>query len=38
VNGNGCDPELLAGTQDTKGDLAAIGYEDFVEHGASAGE
>ena len=38
VHGDGRDPELLAGPQDAKGDLAAIGYEDLVEHGASAGE
>ncbi len=29
---NGGDAELLAGPQDAKRDLAAIGYEDLVEH------
>jgi len=29
------DAELLAGSQDAKGDLATVGYEDFIEHGAS---
>lgn len=32
VHGDGRDPELLAGPEDAKGDLAAIGYEDLVEH------
>jgi hypothetical protein len=32
VNGNRGDPELLAGPEDAKGDLAAVGYEDLVEH------
>jgi len=29
---HGCDAEFLAGAQDAKCDLAAIGYEDLVEH------
>ncbi|MHC2437702.1 hypothetical protein ACVMB0_005077 [Bradyrhizobium sp. USDA 4451] len=32
---DGCDAEFLAGAQHAKRDLAAIGYEDLVEHGAS---
>ena len=32
VHGDGLDAELLAGTQDAKGDFAAIGYEDFLKH------
>jgi hypothetical protein len=32
MHGDGRDAELLAGPQDAKGDLAAIGYEDLVEH------
>src|SRR3569832_1318400 len=35
VHGDGRDAELLAGPEDKKGDLTAIGYEDLVEHGAS---
>ena len=30
---DGGDAELLARAQDAQGDLAAIGYEDLVEHG-----
>jgi hypothetical protein len=29
---DGVDTELLAGSQNTQRDLAAIGYEDLVEH------
>jgi hypothetical protein len=32
MHGDGRDPELLAGPEDAKGDLAAIGYEDLVEY------
>ena len=36
VNRNGTDAELLAGAQHPKRDLAAVGDEDFVEHGFAA--
>ncbi len=29
---DGCDAELLARAQDAQGNLAAIGYQDLVEH------
>jgi hypothetical protein len=29
---DGLDAKFLAGAQDTQGDLAAIGYQDFIEH------
>jgi hypothetical protein len=32
VHGNRRDAEFLAGTQDPERDLAAIGYENFIEH------
>jgi hypothetical protein len=28
------DPHLLQGTDDAAGDRAAIGYQDFIEHGS----
>ena len=34
MHGDGRDAELLAGAQHAQGDLAAIGYEDLVEHGS----
>ena len=37
VHRDGRDAELLAGAQDAKGNLAAIGDQDFVEHGACWG-
>jgi hypothetical protein len=36
--GNGGDAEFLASAQDAKCDLAAIGYQNFIEHAASRGE
>jgi hypothetical protein len=33
VHGDGLDAEFLAGPQDAQRDLAAIGDEDFLEHG-----
>jgi hypothetical protein len=33
VDGNGADPHLLEGSRDADGDLAAIGDQDFLEHG-----
>ena len=33
MHGDGGDAELLAGAQHPQGDFAAIGYEDFIEHG-----
>ncbi len=32
VDGESTDAEVFAGTDDAKGDLAAVGDEDFVEH------
>ena len=34
MHGNGGDAELLAGPEHAKRDLAAIGYQDLVEHRA----
>src|ERR1700741_1793522 len=33
MHGRRVDAEFLAGPQDAKGDLAAIGYQDLVKHG-----
>ncbi len=33
MHGDGLDAELAAGAQDAERDLAAIGDDDFVEHG-----
>ena len=33
VDGHGADPQAPAGADDPDGDLAAVGYQDFVEHG-----
>jgi hypothetical protein len=33
MHGNGGDAEFLARTQNPQSDFAAIGYEDFIEHG-----
>jgi hypothetical protein len=34
---DGGDAQFLAGPQDAKGNLAAIGYQDLVEHGVPDG-
>jgi hypothetical protein len=36
MHGDGRDAELLARALHAKGDLAAVCYEDFVEHGSLA--
>ena len=38
VHGDRRDAELLAGPQHAKRNLAAVGYEDFVEHRVLEGE
>ena len=35
VDGDGADAEATAGAEDAAGDLAAVGDQDFGEHGAS---
>ena len=32
IDGDGGDAQLLTGTNDADGDLAAVGDEDFTEH------
>jgi len=34
VNGNGVDAQFLAGAQNAQGDLAAVGDQDFAQHGS----
>ena len=36
MNGHRRNPQFLAGAQDAKRDLAAIGDQDFLEHGSDA--
>ena len=38
VHGDGADPELAAGADDAQRDLAAVGDEDFAEHGLRRSE
>jgi hypothetical protein len=32
INRHGLDPHFLAGTDDAKGDFAAVGYQYFLKH------
>lgn len=34
VDGDGCDAEFTAGSDDTEGDFSAVRYEDFFKHGS----
>ena len=36
VDGDGADPHLLQGPGDADGDLAAVGYQDLLEHGGGS--
>jgi hypothetical protein len=37
MHGHRLDAEAVAGAQDAQGDFAAVGDEDFFEHGHGAG-